>query len=305
VKEQICQVVSEEELAAYAEGDLSPGRAEQIAAHVENCRRCRTMLNALERSLHVTEIIWQTGEAQWPKTRAPGVPRSNRWSYRRVAAIAAGILLVVGIGLTWRLLSGTSERRRLMGKEPTAAEIEVAADRAAIEAQMLAMTDLLSSLRGGKQYAVRRFEAREYAEANYEIDSELTNHAEIGTEELANNLILIDFELVGLKTRIDLIGKFKTGGKITDQATLIKLNQMLMVDEIERAGMLARRGVYEAAFELAKELDNTLKTMSKVSSQKTAWERKLREEEQDVWKWEDILTDSPQKYVQWRSVRTR
>ena len=115
------------------------------------------MLDALERSLRVTKIVWQTGEAQWPKTLSPNTLKSSRWPYRKVTAVAAGILLALGMGLTWRLLSEPTERPGVIGKEPTAAEIEVAANRAALAAQMLAVADLLSSQPGGEQYAVKRY----------------------------------------------------------------------------------------------------------------------------------------------------
>ena len=48
MKEQICTVVSKEELVAYADGDLSPDRADQIEAHIADCQICRTMRDALE-----------------------------------------------------------------------------------------------------------------------------------------------------------------------------------------------------------------------------------------------------------------
>ena len=78
------------------------------------------MLEALERSLHVTQVIWQTDEAQWPKTLRLDKPKSNRRWLRPVAA-AAGILLVLGVAAMW-LLSESSEKPRVIGKEPTAAE---------------------------------------------------------------------------------------------------------------------------------------------------------------------------------------
>jgi predicted anti-sigma-YlaC factor YlaD len=157
VKEETCQVVSKEELVAYADGELSSSEAEQIAAHVADCERCRTILDALERSLHVTQVIWQTGEAQWPKTLSPNTLKPSPWPYWKVTAVAASILLALGIGLTWRLLSEPSERPGVMDKEPTAAEIEAAANRAALAAQMLAVADLLFSQPGGEQYAVKRY----------------------------------------------------------------------------------------------------------------------------------------------------
>jgi anti-sigma factor RsiW len=157
VKEEICQVVSKEKLVAYADGELSSSEAEQVAAHVADCQRCRTMLDALEQSLLVTQAIWRTGEAQWPK--APSLDRreSTRRSFWPVAAVAAIIVLVLGVAAVWRLLFGPNERTLIVSREPTAAEIEVAANRAALAAQMLAVADLLSSQPGGEQYAVKRY----------------------------------------------------------------------------------------------------------------------------------------------------
>ncbi|MEJ2702653.1 MAG: zf-HC2 domain-containing protein [Sedimentisphaerales bacterium] len=157
MKEQICRVVSEEELVAYVEGDVPPSRAERIAAHVAICQNCRTMLDALERSLHVTQAVWQTGEAQWPKTLPLEKSKSSGKWFRPVTAVAASVLLILGVGVTWRLLSEPSKSPHLTDEEPSAAEIDVAANRAAMAAEMLAVADLLSSQPGGQQYAVKRY----------------------------------------------------------------------------------------------------------------------------------------------------
>lgn len=157
MNEQVCQVVSKERLVAYADGDLSRSEVEQIAAHVADCQRCRIMLDALERSLKVTQVIWQTGEAGWPKVPTLDRRGSTRWSFGPVAAVAASIVLVLSVATVWRLLFWPNERTLVVSREPTAAEIEVAANRAALAAQMLAVADLLSSQPGGGQYAVRRY----------------------------------------------------------------------------------------------------------------------------------------------------
>ena len=157
MKEQLCTVVSKEELVAYADGDLSPGRVEQIEAHIADCRICRLMLEALERSLYVTQAIWQTDEAQWPETIRVGRARSSREWLKPFLAVAASIVMILGVVAAWRLLSEPGEQPHLPGKEPTAAEIEVAADRVAMAAQMLAVADLLTSQPGGTQYAVKRY----------------------------------------------------------------------------------------------------------------------------------------------------
>jgi hypothetical protein len=115
------------------------------------------MLDAIKRSLHVTQVIWQTGEAQWPKTLPLDKYKSSRKWLRPIAAVAAGILLVLGVSTTWRLLSESSQTPSLKDKEPTAAEIESAVNRTAMAAQLLAVAELLSSQPGGIQYAVERY----------------------------------------------------------------------------------------------------------------------------------------------------
>jgi chromosome segregation ATPase len=132
----------------------------------------------------------------------------------------------------------------------------------------------------------------EYSEANYGIDQQnIAEHVKSNMEELAHKLRDADFELVGLEARIDLIGKFKAGGKITDQATMIKLNQMLITDEIERAGVLARRSAYEAAFKLTKGFYDAFTTLGKVSAQKEHLETSLAHAKNNTSMWEEILAD--------------
>jgi len=155
VKEQTCQVVSKERLVAYADGDVSPGEAEHIAKHIATCPECHALSEALNRSLQITQVIWQTGEARWPETQSFDEFRAKRRSFRKVIAVAASILLLFGVGLLWQLLTQSSE--------PTAADIEIIANRTAVAAQMLAVANLLGSQPAGQEYAVKRY--------NYIIDS--------------------------------------------------------------------------------------------------------------------------------------
>jgi hypothetical protein len=135
---------------------------------------------------------------------------------------------------------------------------------------------------------------KEYTEVNYGVDPQTVfDHARESMEELARHLKTADFELVGLQARIDLIGKFKAGGKITDEATLIKLDQMLMADEIERAGVLARRSAYEAAFKLGKELCEAIVMRDKTSSQIMTCQKKMKDAEQAILMNEKTLADPP------------
>lgn len=158
MKKHNCQVVSKDELVAYADGELSANRSERIAEHIANCPNCRSMAEALQRSLQVTQVIWKTSEARWPETHSFDRIRTNRRSFNKVAAVAACILLLLfGVGLTWRLLTEGGGSTRVIGKEPTAAEIEIRTNRAAVAAQMLAVADLFASQPGGEEYAMKRY----------------------------------------------------------------------------------------------------------------------------------------------------
>ena len=160
MKEHICQDISHETLLAYADGELSPTEVEQITKHIAQCENCQTMLSALHRSLQVTQVIWQSDEARWPKKHSFKRPILNRWLVRRVATVAASILLVVGVGVMWRVLYKPSEQIRPIRPEPMAAqidEIEIEVQRAAVAAQMLAVADMLAAQPGGREYAKKRY----------------------------------------------------------------------------------------------------------------------------------------------------
>lgn len=144
MKEHNCQVVSKEQLVAYGDGELSPSQAEQIAGHIAGCENCRAMADALERSLHVTQVIWQTGEAQWPETRSYNETRADRRSFRKVITLAASILLILGAGAIWRLLSEPSQRTQTVGEEAKVAELIFKIAESSDAARLLAAAELLN-----------------------------------------------------------------------------------------------------------------------------------------------------------------
>ena len=120
---------------------------------------------------------------------------------------------------------------------------------------------------------------RLYIKENNELDkakeTEIFAHAKKHMEELASYIKLAKFELIGLHARIKSIERFKTGGKITDQGTLIKLDQMLITDQIEEAGVWARINAYERAFKWTKELYDAFISRSEVTLKKKNWNDKL------------------------------
>ena len=144
MKEHTCRIVSKEELVAYADGDLSPSEAGRIAEHIATCSNCQAVTEALKRSLHVTQAIWQTSEAQWPKTRPLERFQSSKWSLRKIAAVAAGILLVLGVGAVWRMLSRPTERTGISRDQALAVEIKRRISESGDAARLLAAAELLS-----------------------------------------------------------------------------------------------------------------------------------------------------------------
>ena len=144
MKEHICQTVSREKLLAYADGELSPSEAERIAEHIATCLHCQALTEALERSLQVTQAIWQTSQAQWPETQSFDRIRLSRRPLKKLAVFAASILLVLGAGAIWRLLSGPSERTRTISEETKVAELRLKIADSSDAARLLAAAELLS-----------------------------------------------------------------------------------------------------------------------------------------------------------------
>jgi len=157
VKEHVCTVVSREKLVAYVDGELSPSETERIAEHIASCPECQVVTEALERSLQVTQAIWQTGEAQWPKTGSFDRIQSRKWSFRKVAAIAASILMMLGAGAVWRMLSRPTERAGISREQALAVEIKRKIADSGDAARLLAAAELLSKYPEAESTVKRRY----------------------------------------------------------------------------------------------------------------------------------------------------
>jgi len=138
---------------------------------------------------------------------------------------------------------------------------------------------------------------KEYIKTNHELNrartSVILEHARKNIEDLARYMKLANFELVGLKARMDSIDRFKTSGNISDPGTIIKLDQMLIADEIERAGVLARRKAYEDEFKPTKKLYDVIMSRDENVSQKQDWNSKLRRAQERKNEAEWVLANLP------------
>lgn len=142
-----CDKISQEQLVAFADGELSASEAAGVSEHVNQCEECRVMVAALQKSLEIVRDSWAQEHAKWPKDFEP---RLQRRRVLRFGAIAASILLLVGLGLIWRMASEP-------GKPQTQAQIEQIVMQEGIAAQMLAVGDLLAKQPGGREYARERY----------------------------------------------------------------------------------------------------------------------------------------------------
>jgi len=135
--ERSCEDIREM-LVDYADGRLLPSEANRIAEHLAKCEHCQRILEALQSSLELAEVVWEDGLAETKEIRAPihGKVRKIRWP--RYAAIAASILLVVTTSIVWRTLMRPAK------KELSFAEIEQKITESGSAARLLAAAELLA-----------------------------------------------------------------------------------------------------------------------------------------------------------------
>ena len=140
-----------EMLVDYADGRLLPSAANRVAEHLAKCEHCQRILEALQRSLELAEVVWEDGLVETKEIRAPihGKVRKIRWP--RYAAIAAGILLVVTTSIVWRVLVRPAK------KELTFAEIEQKITESGSAARLLAAAELLAEYTDDEAFVKQQY----------------------------------------------------------------------------------------------------------------------------------------------------
>lgn len=145
-----CEDITEM-LVDYADGRLSPSESSEVAEHLVKCESCRRTLEALQRSLELTGVIWEDGLAETEAIRIPVPGKVRKFHWPRYAAVAASILLVVTISVVWRALVKSTE------KEPTFVEIERKISESGSAARLLAAADLLAKYPDSEAIAKRQY----------------------------------------------------------------------------------------------------------------------------------------------------
>jgi anti-sigma factor RsiW len=152
--ENVCDKIPQEKLVAFADGQLSSNESAEVSEHITQCETCAAMVDALQRSIELVTASWAAEQAKWPKWQLPDKPGPKRWPMRRMTAVAAGILLVLGLGLIWRMLA---EPVKPIPRDTTVAHLRQTVIRAGQAAQMLAVADLLARQPQGREYARNRY----------------------------------------------------------------------------------------------------------------------------------------------------
>jgi len=123
-------------LVDYADGLLSPEQSAKVAEHLTECNHCRTLAEALHKSLELAQVVWEDNLTQTTETiRIPAPARIRRRSWPRYAA--AGILIASAISITSHIINKPAK------DQPTFAEIERKITEAGNAAKLLAAADLL------------------------------------------------------------------------------------------------------------------------------------------------------------------
>ena len=132
-----CKKVAEM-LVDYADGQLPPSESTGVAKHLAGCPDCRSVLEGLQRSLHLAGVIWANGLAETKAIRIPIPEKTRKLRWGKYAAVAASILLIVTSSALWRAMMKPTR------PEQTFAEIERRISQSGSAARLLAATDLLA-----------------------------------------------------------------------------------------------------------------------------------------------------------------
>ena len=170
--EKMCDKISQEKLVAFADGDLSASESQEVSKHIDHCESCRAMVEALQQSIELAKVSWAAEYAKWPKWRLRDKPRLSRWPVVRVVAVAASILLLLGVGLIWRLVPEPGKPAR---NGEVIARLEQTVIRVGAAAQMLAVADMLANQPGGRDYARERYKeiVTGYSDTEYAAQAKL------------------------------------------------------------------------------------------------------------------------------------
>jgi predicted anti-sigma-YlaC factor YlaD len=127
-------------LVDYADGQLAHEERTIVSRHLDNCENCRELLNALNKSLELSTIVWEENLGEIDSVPIAASPKIRKIHWFKYAAIAASILILVTTAVFWRSVNKPQERKTEMSFE----EIERNIDDSASAARLLAAIELIA-----------------------------------------------------------------------------------------------------------------------------------------------------------------
>ena len=152
MKNMSCEDI-EKILVDYSDGLLSNEEKSQVEQHLDDCENCRKLLNALNHSLELTNIIWEDNLSNIEKDEIAALSKVKKINWLRYVSIAASILVVVTTGILWRYLHKPKENPA----ELTFEQIEKNINDSGNAAYLLAATELLEEYPDYKEIAESQY----------------------------------------------------------------------------------------------------------------------------------------------------
>jgi len=137
----------EDRLIDYADNQLAADISGQITDHLAHCRNCRQKLDALKKSLTLTQSIWQQNLSQIQDIEIPAAKKARPKFILPAAAAAAAIIITAGLFLTPGTPTAPTEE---ISPEVIMAQIERQINHAGTAAKHLAAAQQLKKYPDGE-----------------------------------------------------------------------------------------------------------------------------------------------------------
>ena len=140
MKNMSCEDI-EKILVDYSDGLLQYEENELVSQHLDNCENCRKLFEVLNRSLELSNVIWEDNLSDIEKVNIAVLPKVKKNHWLRYASIAASILIVITISILWHSFNKKKEPKVQLTFE----QIEKNINDSANAARLLAATELLAN----------------------------------------------------------------------------------------------------------------------------------------------------------------
>lgn len=143
MKNQNCQQIADI-LVDYADNKTDENDSRQVAHHLTHCPDCRKIVEALQKSLQLTEIIWQDIAEQNKNVAMPSLDKraKQRSGILKYTAIAAGFLIAATLFLTLYDSPSPTPIAQTGNASISLREIELDIAQITQAARLLAMVDI-------------------------------------------------------------------------------------------------------------------------------------------------------------------